>query len=330
MRLHIQNREDTQLPFIYEEWQAASREFPEVASQFELSISSKDRELEQFLPDVEVLLTWTEIIKSRFLSGEMRRIAPKLKALYCNAAGIDRITPLSWLPDDVLLMNNSGVQYKKAGEFCLMALLMLHNRLPEIVASNASQIWHQYYGSSLSGRTVGVVGTGSIGGEVARLAKQFGMRVIGVRSGKVPHPHCDEVVAFLDIETILPKLDSLVLACPLTDQTVNLLSRDRIALLPRGARVINVARGAVWDQDAVCDALESGALSAALTDVPVPEPLAPGDRAWSTKNLIVTPHIAADDHEHYNLNTLMLFLKNMDAYLRGDRPPNHIDPSKGY
>ena len=101
------------------------------------------------------------------------------------------------------------------------------------------------------------------------------------------------------------------------------------ALGPRGV-LVNIARGPVWDQEAVCDALESGHLDGAVTDVTVPEPLPADSRLWTTPRLIVTPHISADDRKRYNDNTLDILFANLRALARGERLPNRVDPALGY
>jgi glyoxylate/hydroxypyruvate reductase A len=330
MRLHIQNPADTPLPITVEEWDAVARRNPDVASRFEVSIGFEEKDLDLYLPEVEILVTWVDVAKERFVVGSLPGSAPRLKVIYCNSTGIDRLAPFHWLPEGVALVNNSGVQSKKAGEFAIMALLMLQNRMPALIAGQQTCAWNFLYGSTLQGRTLGIVGMGSIGGEVARQARHFGMHIIGVRSSSASHPECDETVSVTDLNGILPRVDDLLLACPLTEQTRNLLSRQRVALLRKGARIVNIARGAVWDQDAVCDALDAGQLDSAFTDVTVPEPLPSDHRLWRTPNLIITPHVAADDQKHHNENTLDLLLANLKEFLEGRPIPNRIDPRKGY
>ena len=135
-------------------------------------------------------------------------------------------------------------------------------------------------------------------------------------------------VAALDTE--LPDSESLVLACPLTPATRNLLHADRLARLPHSAGLVNVGRGALWDQAALCDRLTAGQLGGAVADVFDPEPIPPGDRLWATPNLVITPHVAADDPSSYNADSLDLFFTNLAAWRTGARPPNLVDLARGY
>jgi phosphoglycerate dehydrogenase-like enzyme len=156
------------------------------------------------------------------------------------------------------------------------------------------------------------------------------MVVTGVRANPSPHPHCAQVVGTGGLDEVLAGTKFLVLACPLTDATRGLIDRRRLELLPRGAGVVNIGRGELIDQDALCDRLDVGHLSGAVLDVFDPEPIPPGHRLWSTRNLIVSPHTAADDPATYNPISLDLFIENLKAW-RDRRPlPNRYDIARGY
>ncbi|RUZ75993.1 D-2-hydroxyacid dehydrogenase [Mesorhizobium sp. M7A.F.Ca.US.006.01.1.1] len=330
MRLHIQNqKKDTGFAISLAQWQAGVHRHPDMAS-INVTVCNDDAGFERALEDAEVLVAWVDDIKERFPRGALPNAAPRLRILYYTSAGIDRLAPFDWLPDSVSLLNNSGIHSDKAGEFGIMALLMLQNRMPELIEAQRAKAWTQVFGSTLRGRTLGVVGMGSLGSGVARRARAFGMRVIGIRNGHEPHPDCDETVSVDHLDSALPRVDDLLLACPLTSATRNLLSRERIALLKKGARVVNIARGPVWDQDAICDALDAEHLDSAFTDVAVPEPPDPSHRLWRTRGLIVTPHISADDLTTYSDDTVDLIMANLRADREGKPLPNLVDLSKGY
>ena len=108
------------------------------------------------------------------------------------------------------------------------------------------------------------------------------------------------------------------------------MDRRRLGLLPPGAGLVNIGRGELTDQEAVCDLLDSGHLAGAVLDVFVPEPIPPGHRLWTTKNLIISPHTSADDPATYNAISLDLFLDNMLAFQRGFTLPNQFDTERGY
>lgn len=128
----------------------------------------------------------------------------------------------------------------------------------------------------------------------------------------------------------MPETDILLLACPLTDATEKLLSAERLKLLPATAGVINIGRGRLLDQVALCDALDEGRLGGAILDVFYTEPLPPNDPVWTTKNLVVTPHMSSDDPNTYNAITLAILAENLRAFELGLTPPTNIDRAKGY
>jgi len=330
MRIHIQNPpNDPYFAVTEAQWRAALERNPDMTG-LEVSFAKDDAGFASALPEAEVLLTWVRSLRQRFPVGALPAAAPKLKVIACTSAGVESAMPFDWLPDSVALLNNRGTHADKAGEFGIMAILMLQTRMPAFADQQRRGEWKPLHASTLHGERVVIVGMGSLGGGIARRAKQFGMHVIGVRNSAEPHPDCDETYPTSALESVLPKASFLVLACPLTEQTRNLLSRERIALLPKGARLVNVARGGVWDQDAICDALESGHLEGCVTDVAVPEPLPADHRLWRTPGMVVTPHVSADDLARYNDHTLDILFANIRALREGRALPNRIDPARGY
>ncbi len=331
MRLHIQNPADDPVFSITRlQWDAALRRSP-MSGTFELTIGNDPEQLGTELAGAEILLTWVNIVARQLTAVPLRTLAPRLRIIACTSAGVDRLAPFGWLPADVALVNNSGTHGEKAGEFGIMALLMLQNRMPELITSQHAGEWRQAHGSTLRGRTLCVVGMGSLGGGVARQARAFGMRVLGIRNGPGQHPDCDETFQADGLDGALARADDVLLACPLTDRTRNLLSRGRLSLLRKGARVVNIARGPVWDQEAVCDALEAGDLESAFTDVTVPEPLDPTHRLWKTRGMIITPHVSADDRENYNdHNPRQSSCGTSSRSGRARRCRTVVDPARGY
>ncbi|ONG51344.1 hydroxyacid dehydrogenase [Pseudoroseomonas deserti] len=333
MRIHVQNPAgETVFPITPAQWQAAIARSPDMAD-LQVSFAHDEAGYAAAMQEAELVVTWTREVLARFGQGQLkagRDFAPKLKTIFCTSAGLDRLAPFAWLPDDVALLNNRGAHANKAGEFGIMALLMLANHIPHFAERQREGAWSPRFASVLAGRTVVVVGLGSLGGAVAGRAKQFGMKVIGVRHTAAPHESCDEVVAQSDIDTVLPRADYLVLACPLTPQTQGLMDARRFGLLRQGARLVNMGRGGLWDQEALCDALDAGRLGGVVTDVTTPEPLPKDHRLWRTPGLFITPHMSSDDPETYNDNSLDILFANLRATRAGKPMPNRVLPEKGY
>ena len=157
---------------------------------------------------------------------------PHLKLVFLTNAGLDKLAPFTWLPQGVELMNNRGTHAAKSGEFGIMSILMLANRIPAMVTSQRQGAWRKVWGSVLGGRHVTVVGLGTLGGATAEHAAPFGMHVTGVRANPEPHPACARVVGTDALDDVLPETEFLVLACPLTDATRGLITRERLESLP--------------------------------------------------------------------------------------------------
>ena len=298
--------------------------FPDLAGQFEVYIDWDTDHFAESMADSNVLLAWN------FPTDNLGTIAPDLSWIHCIGSGIEHLLPLEWLPQKVTLTNNKGVHAAKAGEFGLMSVLMLHCHMPAVITNQRNNKYDSLYSTPVAGKTLVVLGTGSLGGSGAKLVHDLGAYVIGVnRSGRTV-PGCDEVVTTADLDSVLPRADYLLIATPDTPETRGLMSRDRLDLLKPGAGVINIGREAVMDYDALCDKLEEGSLAGAILDVFDPEPIDHDSRLWHTPNLIITPHISADDGDAYIPMTLGLFFENMRLFLDGKNLLNPVNREFGY
>ncbi len=324
MRIHLQNPIDDPLfHFSRAMWDAAAVKTGDI--NHHVTIGSTETDFATAMAEAEALVCDAGIVKAHFPCP-----APHLKLLFVTNAGLDRLALYDWLPPNTALMNNRGTHAAKSGEFGIMAVLMLANRVPEMVTHQRAGRWQKLWGAVLSGRKITIVGLGTLGGAVAEQAQRFGLNVTGVRTTATPHPHCEQTIAIDALDEKLPDTEFLVLACPLTDRTRGLMDRNRLNLLPRGAGIVNIGRGELADQDAICDLLDNGHLSGAVLDVFTPEPIPEGHRLWTTPNLVISPHTAADDPATYNKRSLDIFLANLKAYQARQPLPNLFDIERGY
>jgi glyoxylate/hydroxypyruvate reductase A len=306
-------------------WEAAAARAPDIGKNQSVSIGVTPADFAAAMRDAEALVCDASVIKALFPCP-----APHLKLIFLTNAGLDRLAPFDWLPPGVMLLNNRGAHAAKAGEFAIMSILMLANRVPAMVTNQRKGAWRKLWGSVLTGRHLTVVGLGTLGTATAEQAARFGMHVTGVRAHPAPHPACAQVIGTEALEEVLPETEFLVLACPLTTATRGLMNRNRLECLPPGAGIVNIGRGELLDQHALCDLLDQEHLSGAVLDVFTPEPIPPGHRLWSTRNLIISPHTSADDPATYNPRSLDIFLGNLLAW-RDNRPlPNRFDITRGY
>ena len=325
MRIHIHNPPSSfGDPVTLMEWHEAAARAGLARDKHIVTEGSDMASFAAIAAEVEALVTATNATAALFPAD-----VPKLRLMFCTSAGLDAV-PFDSLPPGVQVLNNRGVHGPKAGEFGIMAILMLANQMPRLIDSQRAQRWDRRRSAVLAGQRLTVVGLGSLGGAVAEQGAHFGMRVTGVRARPAPHPACARVLPTEQLDEALSQADYLVLALPLTAHSRNILDRRRIGLLPPGAGVVNIGRGGLVEQDALLDALDSGALAGAVLDVFVPEPVPPGHRLWTTPNLVMTPHISADDPLAYNARSLDVFISNLVTFERGDPLPNLYDRGRGY
>jgi phosphoglycerate dehydrogenase-like enzyme len=255
--------------------------------------------------------------------------AQKLRWLHVIGAGVEHLVPIDWLPDGVVLTNSSGVHSERSGEFIACALLMLNSRIPQHVTNQRKRTWDSRYSDTIDGKTVTVIGLGSIGGSAARRAKELGLVVRGVRRSSDSHPHVDEMYPPSELHRALSGADFVVVAAALTSETRGLIGREELELLAPDAGLVNVSRAQIVDYDALAERLQSGMLRGAVLDVFDPEPLPPESPLWDCDNLIVTPHVSSDP-ANYNERMLAIFVDNFRRLVRGDPLRNRIEPGRGY
>ena len=260
--------------------------------------------------------------------------AKHLRWLCSASAGMEQFMgEVEGLRPDCLLTNSSGAYGPTISEHILMVLLMLMRRMPEYQAAAAERAWPYYTPiRSIIGSHVVMVGTGDIGSNTARRLKALGAAVTGVcRSGKSGEPAFDRVVSVSEMDSVLPEADAVVMAVPGTPAAAGLLSRERIALLPPRAYVVNVGRGSAIDQEALVEALQAGRLAGAALDVMTPEPLPPDHPLWTCPNTIITPHVSGNMSLGLTCDLdVDMFCRNLRRYAAGEPLEHLVDRRRGY
>jgi phosphoglycerate dehydrogenase-like enzyme len=221
---------------------------------------------------------------ARALEGISRMSS--LQVIQSPNAGVDDL--LEILPPGVTLCNAKGVHDASTAELAVGLTISARRGLATFMVNQSKGLWIHERRSALADSRVGIVGTGSIGTLIAQQLSLFNVEVIGFsRSGN------NSSRTMADFDHLLPTLDVVILILPLTEQSRHLMNRSRINSMKAGATLINVARGAVVDTDALVDALNRGHITAGL-DVTDPEPLPIGHPLWSAPNVIITPHVGGD------------------------------------
>ena len=226
------------------------------------------------------------------------RKAPGLKWLHVFNAGVDHPIYTEMLQRGVRLTTSAGTTAIPIAQTAIAGLLMLARNFPRWLDAQRERRWDPvrppHFPRDLAGQTVLVFGLGSIGSEIARLARALGLKVIGIRrSPQQPGDPVDEMHPPQKLPDLLPRADWLVIASPLTTETRGMVNADLLARLPPGAHIINIGRGEIIDETAMIEALHSGRLGGAYLDVFEKEPLPAESPLWDLPNVIISPHNSA-------------------------------------
>ena len=243
-----------------------------------------------------------------------------LKWLHVFPAGIDHPIYAALQGRGVTLTTSAGATSTTVAHAALAGILALARKLPTCMQQQQEGVWSplrdEMAPRDLPGQHAIVVGPGRIGSEVARLLRAFGMTVTGISRTGAPNDSCTRVVDIAALYSVLPEADWLVLCCPLTSQTRGMIDRHALSRLPRGAHLVNVARGEVVVENALIETLLSGHLAGAYLDVFTREPLEQASSLWRLKNVLITPHTAADS-DRYHDRVVAIFLRNLALWAKG-------------
>jgi D-2-hydroxyacid dehydrogenase (NADP+) len=255
------------------------------------------------------------------------RKAPGLKWMHVFNVGVDQPIFDEMLARGVRLTTSAGSTAVPIAQTAIMAMLALARGFPRWLTAQRARRWDPERGApppDLRGQTAVIVGVGKIGAEIARLARVLGLKVVGVRrSPRGASDPVDELHPPPALPGLLARCNWLILACPLTAETRGLIGADALARLPRGARLINIARGEIVEEPALIAALQTGQLAGAYLDAFGAEPLPPESPLWDMPNVLVTPHnsAAAAGNDH---RVLEIFLDNLGRWHRGAQLVNEV------
>jgi phosphoglycerate dehydrogenase-like enzyme len=250
---------------------------------------------------------------------------PRLKWLQSTWAGVEPLLAPA-LPRNYTLTNARGVFGSLMSEFVFGYLLLYERNILRHLESQKQNRWSELTTGSLRGKTLGLMGVGSIGAHVAGTAKHFGMSVRGFTRASEVCPDVD-VYFHADLPAFAAGLDYLVNILPNTRETRQLIDASALAALPARALFLNVGRGSAVDESALAEALSAGRLRGAVLDVFQQEPLPPEHIFWRTPNLIITSHTAAPS---FPADIAALFIENYQRYARGEPLKYQVNFERGY
>jgi phosphoglycerate dehydrogenase-like enzyme len=259
--------------------------------------------------------------------------APNLRWVQSFSTGMDKfLFPEIVERDEVAISNVAGLYASQGGEHAWALLLALTRQIPTAVKNMEQRAWSAGPVVEIAGTTLGIIGMGGFGVEMAKRAQGYDMNVIAidpVRTEKPSFVHELRPTSTETLHDLLRRSDVVMTACPLTKETYHLISGPELAMMKPSAYLINVTRGGIIDEPALVDALKAGQIAGAGLDVTEKEPLSPDSPLWDAPNIILTPHRAGAS-QHRPRKIFEFFLQNMNRYINGEKPVNVIDKRKGY
>ncbi|MCJ7732482.1 D-2-hydroxyacid dehydrogenase, partial [Candidatus Bathyarchaeota archaeon] len=244
---------------------------------------------------------------------------PRLRWMQSASAGIGwRAKSLGWTETDIDFTSSSGIHSTPLAEFCLMTMLMKVKDYNHIAEEKQRKHWQRTCTTELKGKTLAIIGLGRVGGEIARLSRSFGVQVLATKrhiEGIDPASvNVDNLYPHSELKQMLGIADFVALIVPETQETRGLLGKEEIAMMKKGAYLINISRGSAVDEPALIEALQSGHLSGAALDVFWEEPLPEDSPFWDIPNVIVSPH-SASTADTENTKLTEIFIDNYHRYI---------------
>ncbi len=267
----------------------------------------------------KVPVPWAQVVR-----------AGRLQWIQSSAAGMDHCLTPEVIESDITVSSASGVLANQVADHTLAFALALLRSFPVFQRAQKAREFIRRPTRDLHGARVGIIGFGGNGRRLAEVLQPFGCEIHATDCFPVEKPeHVAQLIEAERIDEILPQVDLLLLAAPLTDDTRGMFDARRLGLLPRGAILVNMARGPLVVEEALVAALESGQLAGAGIDVTEVEPLAESSRLWDQPNLIITPHVGGQTARRVE-DVTDFFCANLERFARGECLLNQIDKQLGY
>lgn len=274
-------------------------------------------------PQAEVMVGWN-------VPREAVQRASRLRWIHSTAAGVDQLLHPEVLEREIVVTSSSGI-HQPLVEHVFALMLALTRRVHVAIRNQVRGRWErrEAVGDEIRGKTLGILGLGTIGMEIAEKARVFGMRVIGTKRTPVPLPHVDRVYPPGELREVLRDSDVLVIALPLTADTRHLIGERELRAMKRSALLINIGRGPIVDEAALVRALQEGWIGGAGLDVFEREPLPADSPLWGMEHVIVTPHVSGAWPGYLDA-AVPLLCDNLRRYLDGAELRNLVDKGRGY
>lgn len=294
-----------------------------------VSIAGDEAGVRREAPGAHIILngTYTPLLLSIAVP-----LAPKLEWIHSLWTGVENVLSPEVLASPAPLTNGRGVFRVSLAEWAIGAMLHFAYQMRLTVRQQEEGIWQPYTTEELMGRTIGIIGYGSIGKSVAERARAFGMNILATRRHMALFGRdrwVDRAIDLSSIDELMSGSDYVVVAAPLTPETRGMVGTPQIAAMKPNAVIINIGRGAVIEEGALIEALERNRIRGAALDVFDVEPLPPGHPFYRFKNVLLSPH-TADHVQDFAHLAVKCFLDNMSLFRLGRPLMNGIDKQAGY
>jgi len=303
-------------------YHAESKLYSEIISRRlpELSIRSavQPGDAFSFIEEAEIIFSWK-------IPDDLLKRAKNLVWFASMAAGNEHLVNNPHLPATVMF-TKSTVYGEMMAEYVFAYLIYFLRDLPKYFRDQRRKVWKQARPERLRGKTMGILGLGWVGKEIAKRAKAFEMNVIGMKRIPEPMENVDRVFGPGDVKKMIPLVDYLIVVLPVTPETIHFLGDEELGLLKEGATLINIGRGKTIDQKALIKHLKTGRIKAIL-DVFEEEPLPKESELWDLENVIITPHVSGINIPEEICEG---FIRNYERWVRGEPLIGVVNRNRGY
>lgn len=287
-------------------------------------ILAKPDQAADYIEDADILVTWGHL--------DIRELLPKasrLKWVHALSAGVEHLLPPALVQSDIILTNSRGIHGIPIAEHVLAYILAFSRGLPQAFTNQKKKLWQRMKTDEIYDKTIGIVGLGSIGREIAKRAKALGLKVLATKRTQTTELFVNNLYTPDQLDLLLAASDYVVVTLPLTEKTAGMFTMESFKTMKKSAYFINVSRGQIICEPDLVAALETGVIRGAGLDVFESEPLPETSPLWSMENVIITPHVAALS-PYYMERAIKLFIENLSKYLHNADMLNVIDKEKGY
>jgi len=286
--------------------------------QLKIHSAAHPKEALNFAEEAEIILAWQ-------IPDEVLKRARRLRWFSSIAAGNEDLVKNPYLPENVIL-TKATVYGEMMAEYIFAYLLYFSRNVAKHLRDQKKKVWDRVRPQRLRGKALGILGLGSVGREIAKRGKQFGMNVLGVKRIPEPVENVDQVYGPGDLRKMIPRVDTLINVLPFTPETYHILGEKELSLMKEGSFFFSIGRGKTIDEKALEKVLQTKRIQAVL-DVFEKEPLSPKSKLWRLNNVIVTPHVSGISLPEEISEE---FVRNYERWVKGEPLISLVDREKGY